>query len=156
MTKRLLLCAAAILSAAGAADQPAPAKAPDPYAPGLGDFMTAYVQPHHIKLWEAGSAGNWPLAEYEANEIRETFEDVTTYQAVWHDLPIDKMVKAILEPRLDAVDQAIKGRDGAAFAKAYADLTAGCNQCHRAAKHAFIVIQAPKGTAFPDQGFQPK
>jgi hypothetical protein len=156
MMKRHLLCAAAMLSASGALAQSAPAKAPDPYAPGLGDFMTAYVQPHHIKLWEAGSAGNWPLAAYEANELRETFEDVTTYQAVWHDLPIDKMVKAILEPRLDAVDQAIKGRDKGGFAKTYAELTAGCNQCHRAAKHEFIVIQVPKGAAYPDQGFQAK
>jgi hypothetical protein len=55
----------------------------EPYAPGLGDFMTAYIQPHHIKLWFACNAGNWKLAAYEANELSETFEDIKTYQGMW-------------------------------------------------------------------------
>ena len=131
-------------------------KALEPYAPGLGDFMTAYVQPHHIKLWQAGNAGNWPLAAYEANELRETFEDVTTYQGVWHDLPVAKMVQTMLEPKLGAVEQAITRRDGAAFGKAFEQLTAACNDCHRAANHPFIVIRVPSGPAFPDQAFAPR
>jgi hypothetical protein len=116
--------------------------------------MTAYVQPHHIKLWEAGSARNWPLAAYEANELSETFEDVATYQATWHDLPVAKLVETILEPRLGDVEQAIKSRDADGFGKAYGQLTAACNDCHRAANHDFIVIQAPSGSAFPDQSFR--
>src|SRR5579862_2172067 len=100
------------LSHAGRAaeSETSPAKSPEPYAPGLGDFMTAYVQPHHVKLWQAGSAGNWPLAAYEANELRETFEDVKTYQGVWHDLPVGKMVETLLEPKLATVDQAVAKR----------------------------------------------
>ena len=145
------------LSHAGRAEsETAPAKSPEPYAPGLGDFMTAYVQPHHIKLWQAGNAGNWPLAAYEANELRETFEDVTTYQAIWHDLPVAKMVETLLEPKLAAVDQAISKRDAPAFGKAFEQLTTGCNDCHRAAKHEFIVIRVPVGPAFPDQSFAPR
>jgi hypothetical protein len=132
------------------------AKTPEPYVPGLGDFMTAYVQPHHIKLWQAGSVGNWPLAAYEANELRETFEDVTTYQGVWHDLPIGNMVEAVLEPKLAAVDQSIAKHDTTAFGKAFKELTGACNQCHRAAKHEFIVIRVPSGSAFPDQAFEPR
>jgi hypothetical protein len=56
-----------------------------------------------------------------------------------------------------AVDAAIKAKDGAAFTKAYADLTASCNACHQSADHAMIVIQAPTvaGAAFPDQDFSP-
>ncbi|HLG89973.1 MAG TPA: hypothetical protein VKZ79_22590 [Alphaproteobacteria bacterium] len=132
------------------------AKSPEPYAPGLGDFMTAYVQPHHIKLWQAGSVGNWPLAAYEANELRETFEDVTTYQGVWHDLPIGKMVDGLLKPKLASVDQAITKQDAAAFGKGFDELTEACNQCHRAARHDFIVIRVPSGSAFPDQTFAPR
>src|ERR1700677_3091758 len=68
----------------------------EPYVPGLGDFMTAYVQPHHIKLWLAGSSGNWELAAYEASELSETFEDVSTYQATWKSVPVAQLVKAII------------------------------------------------------------
>src|SRR5579864_9110847 len=74
------------------------AKAPPPYTPGLGDFMTAYVQPHHTKLWLAGSAGDWKLAAYEADELGETFDDIATYQATWNKVPVAQLVKAIIEP----------------------------------------------------------
>ena len=133
-----------------------PAKQPEPYAPGLGDFMTAYVQPHHIKLWLAGRAQNWPLAEYEAKELRETFEDVATYQAVWHDFQIANAVKTTLEPLLSAVDQAIKDRSETRFGKAYGQLTEGCTACHRATANPAIVIQVPSAAAFPDQVFSPR
>ena len=43
-------------------DADPPTKPPEPYVPGLGDFMTAAVQPHHIKVGLAGHAANWPLA----------------------------------------------------------------------------------------------
>src|SRR5882724_11161535 len=76
------------------------AKKPEPYVPGLGEFMTSAVQPHHIKIWLAGHAGNWPLAEYEAKELRETFEDIATYQGVWNDFPIAKLAEANVIPPL--------------------------------------------------------
>ena len=51
-----------------AADEP---KAP--YVPGLGEFMSS-AQTHHAKLWFAGTVGNWELAAYELDEIKETFD----------------------------------------------------------------------------------
>ena len=56
----------------------APAAPVESYAPGLGDFMTAYVQPHHIKLWLAGNAGHWRLADYQAR---------------WKSVPVAQLVK---------------------------------------------------------------
>ena len=47
-----------------------------PMVPGLGEIMTLQ-QLRHIKLWFAGRAGNWPLADYEIGELNEGFEDVT-------------------------------------------------------------------------------
>jgi cytochrome c556 len=138
------------------ANAQAEAKSPGPYAPGLGDFMTAYVQPHHIKLWLAGNAANWKVAEYEAGELRETFDDVMTYQAVWHGLPVSEMVKSILIPPLTAVDEAIKNRNSNQFRAAYEKLTAACTACHKAANHDFIVIKVPKVSDFPDQEFRPQ
>jgi hypothetical protein len=64
------LAVLAFVSCAGvAAETETAAPTAEPYAPGLGDFMTAYVQPHHIKLWLAGNVGNWKLAAYEADEL---------------------------------------------------------------------------------------
>ena len=132
------------------------AKKPEPYVPGLGEFMTSAVQPHHIKIWMAGHAANWPLAEYEAKELRETFEDIATYQGVWNDFPITKLAEANLMSPLDELDKAIKDKNGAGFQKAYDKVSAGCNACHQATGNAAVSIRAPSGTDFPDQDFQPR
>jgi hypothetical protein len=138
------------LSAIAAED----AKKPEPYVPGLGEFMTSAVQPHHIKIWMAGKAGNWPLAEYEAKELRETFEDITTYQGMWNDFPIGKLAETNLTPPLDEMDKAIKDKNEGAFNKAYDKVTAACNACHQATSNAFVVIKTPAGADFPDQEFK--
>lgn len=130
--------------------QPGPA---EPYVPGLGDFMTAYVQPHHIKLWLAGKRENWRLAEYEAAELRETFEDVAKYHGSWNTVPVAQMVQTMVYPPLTAVDQAIKDHSEARFKQAYEGLTGTCNACHRASQHSFVVITVPAAGVFPDQRF---
>lgn len=93
----LLLGSAPVMAGADtgvASNVRAPAAPVESYVPGLGDFMTACVQPHHIKLWLAGNAGNWGLADYEAGELRETFEDISNYQATWKSVPEAQLVKA--------------------------------------------------------------
>jgi hypothetical protein len=41
--------------------------------PTLGDIMSA-TQQRHIKLWFAGRSGNWPLAAYEIQQIKDSFD----------------------------------------------------------------------------------
>ena len=36
----------------------------------------AQQQIRHIKLWFAGRAGNWPLADYEIDQLKEGFDHV--------------------------------------------------------------------------------
>ena len=59
---RLLLPLVALVLAAAIGDASAQQK---PYSPGLGDLMTATVQPRHTKLGLAAREGNWPYAAYE-------------------------------------------------------------------------------------------
>ena len=54
--------------------EPVPPSEP-PYQPGLGEIMSLQ-QMRHIKLWFAGNAANWPLANYEIGELGEGFDDV--------------------------------------------------------------------------------
>jgi hypothetical protein len=48
----------------------------EPFTPGLGEIMTLQ-QMRHLKLWYAGQAGNWPLADYELDELKEGFDKLT-------------------------------------------------------------------------------
>ena len=57
---------------------------------------------------------------------------------------------------IEDVEKAIKAKDRTRFAAAYDKLTAACNTCHQSANRAFIVIQRPSSSAFPNQSFAPR
>src|SRR5262249_18989001 len=58
----------------------------------LGDPMTAFVQPRHIKLGLAGSERNWSYAAYELDQLRATFADVSEIMPKYRDLSIPDMM----------------------------------------------------------------
>ena len=146
------LIAFALLGAATAnAQEPAkPAPAEDSAAglPGLGEIMTLQ-QLRHIKLWFAGKAGNWPLADYEVGELGEGFDDVDKQLGGG---TVDKMVG---EP-MKALQKAIDDKNRTAFTAAFDQLTAGCNSCHHTLDHGFIAIQRPTSLPYSNQNFAPQ
>ena len=145
--------AAVVVSAILAAPSLGTAQQPHPAA--MGDLMTAFVQPRHIKLGLAGSRRNWAYAAYELYELQETFADVAAIMPKYRDLSIPDMITATIKKPLAAVDQAIKAKDLDQFTVAYRQLSAACNACHRSYDRGMIVIQPPAGDAYPDQDFRP-
>jgi hypothetical protein len=138
MRSILALCLLAALPTISIAEDAAP-------PPKISEIM-AQQQMRHIKLWFAGAGGNWPLADYEVDELKDGFEDVN------EQFGGDVVEKAVGAP-LAALEKAVDGKDRAGFADAYDKLTAGCNSCHRSLDHAFIVIQRPTSSPFSDQFF---
>ena len=128
----------------------APVLAPQngPYQPGLGEIM-ALQQMRHIKLWFAGHAGNWPLADYEIGELNEGFDDV-------NELLGGTIVEQHVGGPIAALEKAIEAKDSAAFTSAFDSLSAGCNACHHALDHGFIVIQRPTLLPYSNQLFTPQ
>jgi len=116
----------------------------------------ALVQSHHSKLWLAGNARNWDLADYQVDEMKEVFDDIVKRIPVYKDVPVGKMIESLTMAPIGEIEAAIKARDSKAFATAFDKLTAGCNSCHEAASRGFIVIQRPAASAFPNQSFAPK
>ena len=137
------------LPMANAQDTSKPAAAPqaaaEPNFPGLGEIMSLQ-QMRHIKLWFAGHAGNWLLADYEIGELKEGFDDVNKL------LGGDIVGQHVGAP-LSALEKAIEAKDRAAFSAAFDKLSAGCNACHHTLDHAFIVIQRPVSLPYSDQSF---
>jgi hypothetical protein len=129
-------------NAAKPADQGA---APEPYEPGLGEIM-ALQQMRHIKLWYAGSAGNWPLADYEIGELNEGFDDVKNLLG-------GDIVEQHVGAPISALEKSIDAKDRAGFVAAFDNLSAGCNACHHTLDHGFIVIQRPTLLPYSDQSF---
>jgi hypothetical protein len=129
--------------------------AKETYASGLGEIMSLQ-QMRHLKLWFAGQAKNWPLADYELDELKEGFDDVIKFFPVKDDMKIGDMAGSTVVPVLPDVKSAIEAKDAAKFAAAFDKLTAACNACHQASNHPFIVIQRPTSSPYTNQSFTPK
>lgn len=119
------------------------------YKPGLGEFMSG-IQVHHAKLWFAGTAGNWALADFEIKEIGEAIDDINSYCT---DRP-EVASLPVIKPALDSVNAAIRDKSIPKFKNSFLLLTNTCNTCHRATHHEFNVIQAPATPPFSNQVFQ--
>lgn len=119
------------------------------YSPGVGEFMLA-IQMHHAKLWFAGKNENWQLANFEIEEIKESLDDIQTYCA---DSPSIKPLPMIFPP-LDSVRVSITRKNIESFKSGFYLLTMTCNNCHRAANHAFNVIKVPDAPPVTNQIFE--
>ena len=171
MKHTLLLAALVVLAvrcgrppAAPATPTPAPSPKPTAAAtatvawvPDLGDLMLQQ-QMRHAKLWLAGEAGNWKLAAYECDELREGFEEIARLHPTHKQapVPIDQAIESIIKEPIDKLAQAIAKADRKAFEKAFDTVTDGCNACHGATDYGFSVLQRPKSNPFPNQDFAVK
>ncbi|MGN6750887.1 MAG: hypothetical protein ACTHJS_20110 [Xanthobacteraceae bacterium] len=142
---------AAALLAAGVAcaqDGGKPTEASEEGAPHLSDIMVQQ-QMRHIKLWFAGDTRNWPLADYELDQLKDGFEDIARL------LGGDFAQQHVGGP-ITGLEKAIGGKDHTAFVSAFDRLSAGCNACHATLGHAFVVIQRPALLPYSDQKFSPQ
>jgi hypothetical protein len=152
MNAKLAVLIVAVLLAIRAADaqdvSTPQGGAGEPYEPSIGDIM-AQQQMRHSKLWFAGRAGNWPLADYEIDKLKGGFDDVNKQ------IGGDTVEKAVGAP-IAAIEKAIETKDRASFTRGFEQLTAGCNSCHRTLDHAFLVIQRPDLLPYSNQSFAPQ
>lgn len=124
------------------------------YQPGLGDLMQA-LQVRHAKLWFAGTHDNWPLADFELHELEENLERVARWHKYHDDQALAPAIKAYMQAGSYALKQSIERSDQQQFRTAFDRFTDGCNACHKAARHPFIVIQRPTTEPFTNQRWSP-
>ena len=90
-----------------------------------------FTQIRHAKLWLAGNAGNWELADYEIDELKEVLENAAKHVPDYKGIPVGKMIESVALAPIEDVEKAIKAKDRARFTTAYDQLTAACNTCHK-------------------------
>jgi hypothetical protein len=120
------------------------------YVPRLSDLMVV-IQIRHSKLFYAASARNWPLANFEFEQLASTLREEDRYY------PKTVPTMTLVEEIASSVSEAIKAKDAAKFDRAFDEMTAGCNRCHAAADRAFIFIRRPSyPSAFSNQQYSPR
>jgi hypothetical protein len=144
------LAAATLVVFAAVAQQAAkqPEGAGEPSELHLSSIM-AEQQMRHIKLWFAGNAANWPLAEYEVGALKDGFDDIGK-------LVGDDLVSQYVGAAMTALEKSIDAKNRQAFIVAFDRLSAGCNECHRTLDHGFIAIQRPALSPYSNQNFSPR
>src|SRR5436305_15068970 len=105
----------------------------DPTAAAMSDFihlsgMMGQQQMRHIKLWFAGDAGNWPLADYELDKLKDGFDEAA--KLLGGDFAQQHVGGAV-----SRLEKAIAAREHETFVSAFDRLSVGCNECHRTLDH---------------------
>jgi hypothetical protein len=115
----------------------------------LSDMMISILHRHAI-LWMAGVSNNWPLADYEARQLKTRF--VEAAQA-YRNIPVETVSTAT--KALDDLSAAISARNKAQFTPRFLELSRTCNACHVSAGVGFVVIETPRTSPFTNQAFAP-
>jgi hypothetical protein len=153
LSSAFILAAAMSAGASRAQDvqvaQPRPGTSAEASLLSLGDIM-GIAQVRHVKLWQAGKAGNWKLAAYEAAKLRDSlFKAALLYE----NIPVP-LIQNADGPLAAASIAAAKG-DPKAFTEAFGRLTDACNACHMAGEIGFIRIRTPTSSPYTNQEFTP-
>ena len=122
-----------------------------PHQPRYGEAMGEVGRRFEL-AGRAAAASRFELAAFEVDEMGEVFS-----QLPHAELPKDcdakvlpPMVEDFRNTELPELARAAKGRDGHAFADAFARAAAACNACHVASGHGFIEVPTKPGKAVPD------
>jgi hypothetical protein len=124
------------------------------YVPSISDLMIATIQPRHRRLWQAAQNKDWDFAAYELGNLRGAFRRVGEAHPTEQNISFPTMVGSVTDQPFKELDTAVKAKDDTAFAKAYADLTDGCNACHQALNLGVVAIRVPSGKSASDQDFR--
>lgn len=146
--------AAAITMALWGAGAQSPPPLAAPFNPSFGDLMNTLVQPRHAKLGLIGKEENWTLAAYESHQLKDALSGIAKLRPRFRDQSVPNLMESMTGDAIKALDEAIEAKDAGQFTQAYARLTAGCNGCHAALNHAFVVIKVPDQSAFLNQEFR--
>ena len=106
---------------------------------------------HFATLYHAARAERWELAAHEAEELADNIT-----QAAQAGSSFAPALKDFVQEYVPPLQQAITAQDAARFRAAFQAAVSGCNDCHKATRHAFITIpQEPPALAifvFPPAG----
>jgi mono/diheme cytochrome c family protein len=100
----------------------------------------------------AAAGKRFELAEFEAGELGELFEDDVPGAELPKEGPtahIPALAKAFLETHPPELEKAARSKDAHAFADAFARTAAACNGCHQASAKGFIQVPSVPGQAVP-------
>jgi hypothetical protein len=120
----------------------------------FGDLMNMLVQPPHAKLGLIGREQDPTLAAYESHQLKDALPNIAKSRPRLGGQSVPDLMASMTGDAIKALDEAIQAGDARQSAQAYSHLTNGCNGCHTALNHAYVVIKVPDQSTFQNQDFR--
>ncbi len=154
-----VLVAMAVVSAG--CDAPAPAAAQSPARDELEARIKALealipdqahimadVGDHFTNLWFAGTAENWPLADFYLNETKSHLHWAVRRIPIrkdnkGRDIDLAKILEAFETSQLAQLKRTIDGKDKTGFERVYKESLTVCYSCHQAADKPYLRPRVP-------------
>lgn len=111
-------------------------------------YHMSFISRYTKKLFFAGKAENWELADIYSHEIEEISEDIVARGERHDGVDISQLVDTMLLPRVEEVEDAIDSGDRDMFLERYNVMIQTCNQCHTASDYGAVQVTVPETNPF--------
>jgi hypothetical protein len=123
--------------------------------------IMADVGDHFTNLWFAGTADNWPLADFYLNETKSHLHWAVRRIPIrkdnkGRDVNLPAILEAFENSQLAQLKRTIDGKDRAAFEKVYKESLTACYSCHKAADKPYLRPRVPAEPESRIINFDPK
>jgi hypothetical protein len=110
--------------------------------------IMADVGEHFANLWFAGTAQNWPLADFYLNETKSHLNWAVRRIPIrkdnkGRDINLTAILQAFENSQLAQLRQRIDGKDKAGFERVYKESLTVCYSCHTAADKPYLRPRVP-------------
>ena len=102
-------------------------------------FISRYAQ----KLYFAGEAENWELADIYSHEIEEISAEIVSRGEMHDGINISELMESMLLPQIEQLEEAIASGDREIFMDRYNVMIQSCNSCHEASDYGAVKVTVP-------------
>lgn len=111
-------------------------------------YHMSFISRYSKKLYFAGDAENWELADIYSHEIEEISEVIIDMNKEHDGINISELMETMLLPQIERIEEAIENEDRETFLERYNVLIQTCNQCHVATNYDAVVMTVPQTNPF--------
>lgn len=116
-------------------------------------YHMSFINRYAKKLYFAGEAENWELADIYSHEIEEISEDIVSRGEQHDGINVSQLMESMLLPQIEQIEEAIDSGDREIFMDRYNVMIQTCNQCHTASDYGAVKVTVPETNPF-NQDFE--
>lgn len=111
-------------------------------------YQMSFISRYAKKLYFAGEAENWELANIYNHEIEEISDGIVAGEVVDDGINISQLMESMFLPQVESIGEAIDSGDREMFLNRYNIMIQTCNQCHAASDYGAVKVTVPENNPF--------